>query len=188
PPSRLRVPVKPIVDEEEYTPGPSVSPPNNGSGVPGARPLRAVIAVLNSPWAKVAVAPPICTVPPDIVKLVGITPVTAVALQQAPTLPVITDPVPLMATPAPPRIAKLAKSLPRIGPAEALGAVVIWITAGAAAQRRNMPALLISFIDTPFSSFFFIINSPSVFRWFVCGYRLFSGISILAACTHQVYT
>ena len=49
PPSRLSVPVKPIVDEEEYTPGPSVNPPNNGSGVPGAKPLRAVIAVLNSP-------------------------------------------------------------------------------------------------------------------------------------------
>ena len=121
--------------------------------------------------------PPICTVPPDMVKLVGITPVTAVALQQPPTLPVITDPVPLMATPAPPRIAKLAKSLPRIGAAEALGAVVTWITADAAAQRRNVLTLRISFIDTsPFSSLFFINSAPLFDCSFVVT-RLFSRIS-----------
>jgi hypothetical protein len=121
--------------------------------------------------------PPICTVPPDIVKLVGITPVTAVALQQPPTLPVITDPVPLMATPAPPRIAKLAKSLPRIGLAEALGAVVTWITADAAAQRRNVLTLRISFKNAAFHFILFHKTPASLFDCSFVVTRLFSRIS-----------
>jgi hypothetical protein len=59
-----------------------------------------------------------------------------------------------MVTPPPPRMAIVIKLLARIGPAEALGAVVIWIRADAAAQRTNV-LTLISLIDTPFTSLFF---------------------------------
>jgi len=81
---------------------------------------------------------------------------------EAPTLPVITDPVPSMVTPAPPRIAKVLKLLPRIGSAEALGAVATWKRTHAAAQRRIVLILLMILTPMTLTAWSFI-NASSEF-------------------------
>jgi hypothetical protein len=48
-------------------------------------------------------------------------------------------------------MAIVIKLLPRMGLAEALGVVAIWKRANAAVERRNAPALRISFVDTTFT-------------------------------------
>jgi hypothetical protein len=95
------------------------------------------------------------------VKLVGIVPVIEV-VGDAPTLPSITDAVPLMVTPAPPRIAKVLKLLPRIGSAKALGAVATWKRTQAAAQRRIMGTPLIILRNITLTAWSFI-NASSEF-------------------------